>query len=130
MSGDSFAMFMENSSSLYSCFHSKLKFMFSFSCRQVFNHFLFGFPPHWEEYAEKCFEGGSTSGFVPRSNPGVVSISTHDLDKLMMDSESNICSIISFESYSIMNFLVQSQEFCLNYVKFSIFSFSYVNWEW
>ncbi|XP_010654310.1 uncharacterized protein LOC100854566 isoform X4 [Vitis vinifera] len=54
---------------------------------EVFNHFLFGFPPHWEEYAEKCFEGGSTSGFVSRSNPGVVSISTHDLDKLMMDSE-------------------------------------------
>lgn len=96
----------------------------------MFNHFLFGFPPHWEEYAEKCFEGGSTSGFVSRSNPGVVSISTHDLDKLMMDSESNICSIISFESYSIMNFLVQSREFCLNYVKFSIFSFSYGNWEW
>lgn len=59
---------------------------------EVFNHFLFGFPPHWEEYAEKCFEGGSTSGFVPRSNPGVVSISTHDLDKLMMDSEkTNQC---------------------------------------
>lgn len=59
---------------------------------EVFNHFLFGFPPHWEEYAEKCFEGGSTSGFVSRSNPGVVSISTHDLDKLMMDSEkTNQC---------------------------------------
>lgn len=63
-----------------------------FPLRQVFNHFLFGFPPHWEEYAEKCFEGGSTSGFVSRSNPGVVSISTHDLDKLMMDSEkTNQC---------------------------------------
>lgn len=29
--------------------------MISFLSIQVFSHFMFGFPPHWEAYEEKCF---------------------------------------------------------------------------
>ncbi|KAF2288719.1 hypothetical protein GH714_011392 [Hevea brasiliensis] len=30
---------------------------------EVFSHFLFGFPPYWEEYAENCFKQAVSSDF-------------------------------------------------------------------
>ncbi|XP_059667804.1 kinetochore-associated protein KNL-2 homolog [Cornus florida] len=44
---------------------------------EVFNHFVFGFPPYWEEYAEKCFGGGFTNEAVSRSNLSHDKLSTH-----------------------------------------------------
>ncbi|XP_028081981.1 kinetochore-associated protein KNL-2 homolog isoform X1 [Camellia sinensis] len=45
---------------------------------EVFNHFVFGFPPFWEEYAEKCLGEGFSNEDVSRS--------TSDHDKLSTDS--------------------------------------------
>ncbi|KAI8015491.1 hypothetical protein LOK49_LG05G00511 [Camellia lanceoleosa] len=47
---------------------------------EVFNHFVFGFPPFWEEYAEKCLGEGFSNEDVSRS--------TSDHDKLSTDSGS------------------------------------------
>ncbi|KAL7248312.1 hypothetical protein ACSBR2_003095 [Camellia fascicularis] len=47
---------------------------------EVFNHFVFGFPPHWEEYAEKCLGEAFSNEDVSRS--------TSDHDKLSTDSGS------------------------------------------
>ncbi|CAL5388241.1 unnamed protein product [Camellia sinensis] len=49
---------------------------------EVFNHFVFGFPPFWEEYAEKCLGEGFSNEDVSRS--------TSDHDKLSTDSGSSM----------------------------------------
>ncbi|KAK9290014.1 hypothetical protein L1049_008177 [Liquidambar formosana] len=49
---------------------------------EVFSHFLFGFPPFWEEYAEKYVEGESI-GVASRSS---------GLDELTTDSGNNLCN--------------------------------------
>ncbi|KAJ1416859.1 SANT associated [Sesbania bispinosa] len=35
---------------------------------EVFNHFLFGFPPNWERYALDCFSKKSTAGTEPETS--------------------------------------------------------------
>ncbi|KAA8518884.1 hypothetical protein F0562_016342 [Nyssa sinensis] len=59
------------------CQHFKLKFIYDLSSEQVFDHFLFGFPPYWEEYNEKCLGEGSTTEAVSRSNLGLNKLATH-----------------------------------------------------
>uniref|UniRef100_A0A5B7BPE9 SANTA domain-containing protein n=1 Tax=Davidia involucrata TaxID=16924 RepID=A0A5B7BPE9_DAVIN len=44
---------------------------------EVFNHFVFGFPPYWEDYAEKYLGEGSTTEAVSRSNLGLNKSPTH-----------------------------------------------------
>ncbi|KAL6974101.1 hypothetical protein U1Q18_028284 [Sarracenia purpurea var. burkii] len=34
---------------------------------EVFKHFVIGFPPYWEEYAEKCFGEGFCNKDIPRN---------------------------------------------------------------
>ncbi|GMP50751.1 hypothetical protein CsSME_00017241 [Camellia sinensis var. sinensis] len=58
---------------------------------EVFNHFVFGFPPFWEEYAEKCLGEGFSNEDVSRS--------TSDHDKLSTDSGSSMHYAKLFRCY-------------------------------
>ncbi|KAL2502865.1 uncharacterized protein Fot_36713 [Forsythia ovata] len=42
---------------------------------EVCNHFIFGFPPYWEEYAEKCMAEESPSKNVSEHNPVLIKLS-------------------------------------------------------
>ncbi|XP_010543323.1 PREDICTED: uncharacterized protein LOC104816287 isoform X2 [Tarenaya hassleriana] len=46
---------------------------------EIFSHFIFGFPPRWEEISNKCFKGESSSGAGTDS----VTLRIHTADRLM-----------------------------------------------
>lgn len=53
---------------------SKLQFdvhSLVFGCSQVFDYFVFGFPPYWVEYAEKCMGEGFASNAISTSKLGI-----------------------------------------------------------
>jgi hypothetical protein len=54
----------------------------SFHSKQVFNHFVFGFPPDWEECAAKLLEGYSSTDVLSESMP--------DSEEFAAHPESNI----------------------------------------
>ncbi|XP_037496993.1 kinetochore-associated protein KNL-2 homolog isoform X3 [Jatropha curcas] len=55
---------------------------------EVFKYFLFGFPPHWEEYAENCFEEAVNCGVT-------------DPKKVTSISSPSKCSDIREDEYHI-----------------------------
>ncbi|KAI3508991.1 hypothetical protein L1887_24014 [Cichorium endivia] len=58
---------------------------------EVFDHFVIGFPPYWEEFSTNCSKRGSSDDYVSRANEdGKDSIGNFD-DTCTMDTEVEDC---------------------------------------
>lgn len=55
-----------------------MKLCFSCYYLQVFSHFVFGFPPHWEACAEKFLGQGFATEDVSKGNLGSLQV-VHEL---------------------------------------------------
>ncbi|KAI3515868.1 hypothetical protein L1887_14773 [Cichorium endivia] len=58
---------------------------------EVFDHFVIGFPPYWEEFSTNCSNRGSSDDYISRANEdGKDSIDNFD-DTCTMDTEVEDC---------------------------------------
>ncbi|KAJ7972535.1 hypothetical protein O6P43_010407 [Quillaja saponaria] len=68
---------------------------------EIFDHFVFGFPPHWECCAVNCYDKEFGTGSVSRKNA--------DSNGLAKDPGSNLCKSIRKSSPRFMQSFLQSK---------------------